>query len=367
MKMDNNWPATRIIHLSGGSRAINEHNPIVHFIPNTIKDIQVKSYGAIYGTLESLGFRIIGVDFYTHIYEVEGTLPPNWRSHYRTSNTSWPTEETAQVWREIGNAGFKRKNGLLWDTSSRIGRQLRVCDRRLRDISESYSTQLQAKLKRDFQVGHRFEDGFTWITYLTLQSFLVDACILRDYLAEFAAEYIYKSMLGSLNHRITAMGMLIKKVLNKIHDPDPLTEELQIAVGENGWLKVLGNYRDLVIHAAPLARAKSNLMSLCENLEIGGGMTMPAIRCPLPENPDTIISARSKGVHFEDFENQFNVFVKAASGDVAMIDGMDYASETLGRLSELANKIAEKSPVAPEKMVFDESNIIGEIKFEKTR
>jgi len=161
--------------------------------------------------------------------------------------------------------------------------------------------------------------------------------------------------------------MLIKKVLNKIHDPDPLTEELQIAVGENGWLKVLGNYRDLVIHAAPLARAKSNLMSLCENLEIGGEMTMPAIRCPLPENPDTIISARSTGVHFEDFENQFNVFVKAASGDVAMIDGMDYASETLGRLSVLANKIAEKSPVAPEKMVFDESNIIGEIKFEKTR
>jgi len=140
--MENKWPAARIIHLSGGSRAINDHDPLVRFIPNTINDIQVNTYGAIYGALESIGFRIIGVDFYSHVYEVEGTLPPNWRSHYRSSNTSWPTEETVQVWRNIGHAGFKRKDGLLWDTASRIGRQLRVCDRRLRDISESYSTQL---------------------------------------------------------------------------------------------------------------------------------------------------------------------------------------------------------------------------------
>jgi hypothetical protein len=50
-----------------------------------------------------------------------------------------------------------------------------------------------------------------------------------------------------------------------------------------------------------------------------------------------------------------------------MIDGMDYASETLGRLSVLAKKIAEKSPLTPEKIVLDKSDIIGEIKIEKTR
>ena len=109
---------------------------------------------------------------------------------------------------------------MLWDTASRIGHQLRVCDWRLREISEAYSTQLLARLKRkDFKIGTRFEDGFTWLTYLSLQSFLVDACILRDYLSEFAAEYIYKPMIDLGNQRITAMGALKKKVLNKISDP----------------------------------------------------------------------------------------------------------------------------------------------------
>jgi len=365
--MDNKWPAARIVHLAGGCRAINDHGPSVRFLPNAIDAIHVSTYGAIYGILESLGFRIIGVDFYSHVSEVEGTVPPNWRSHYRTGKTPWPTEETAQVWRNIGNAGFTRKDGFLWDTASRIGHQLRVCDWRLRDVSEAYSNQLQAQLKSDFKVGTRFEDGFTWLTYLSLQSFLVDACILRDYLSEFAAAYIYRPMLGSGNLRITTMGGLKKKVLNKIPDHDPLTAELQTAAGDNGWLTVLGNYRDLVIHAAPLTQAKSKQFSLCDNLRVMGSKSMPIIRCPIPENPATILSARSTGDHFGDFESQFNTFAKAAAGDIRMIDGMDYASGALGRLSVLANKIAEKSPVAPEMMVFDSSNIIGGINIKSER
>ena len=151
---------------------------------------------------------------------------------------------------------------MLWDTASRIGHQLRVCDWRLREISEAYSNQLLARLKqKDFKIGTRFEDGFTWLTYLSLQSFLVDACILRDYLSEFAAEYIYKPLIDLKNQRITAMAALKKKVLNKISDPDTLTKELEMAAGENGWLTLLGNYRDLVVHSAPLAQAKVKLFS----------------------------------------------------------------------------------------------------------
>lgn len=371
-QVDNKWPAARIVHLVGGCRAINDHDPVVRFLPKTIEgipwQIEASAYGAIYGILESLGFRIIGVDFYSHVSEVEGTVPPNWRSHCRTANTSWPTEETAQKWRNIGNAGFKRKDGLLWDTASRIGHQLRVCDWRLRDVSEAYSTQLQARLRRsDFKIGTRYVDGFTWLTYLSLESFLVDACILRDYLSEFAAEYVYKPMVGLGNPRITAMGALKKKVLNKISDPDALTRELQAAASDSGWLTILGNYRDLVVHSAPLTQAKAKPFSLCDRLSIAEGAHMPILRCPIPENPAAILSARSTGGHFSDFENQFNAFAKAATGDGTTIDGMDYASEVLGRLANLASKIAERSPVAPEMMVFDSSNIIGGIRIKNER
>ncbi|MFH0872052.1 MAG: hypothetical protein V1878_06110 [bacterium] len=371
-QIDNKWPAGRILHLGGGCRAINDHDPVVRFLPNTIEgipwQIETSAYGAIYGILESLGFRIIGVDFYSHALEVEGTVPPNWRSYCRTRNTSWPTEETARKWRNIGNAGFKRKDGLLWDTASRIGHQLRVCDWRLREVSEAYTTQLLAKLKRnDFKIGTRFEDGFTRLTYLSLQSFLVDACILRDYLAEFAAEYIYKPMVSLGNLRITAMGALKKKVLNKILDPDDLTVELQVAASDNGWLTLLGNYRDLVVHSAPLALAKAELFSLCDQLSIAEGAHVPILRCPIPESPAKIRSARSTCDHFSDFENQFNSFVKAATGDISVVEGMDYATAVLGKLANLAGEIAARSPVAPEMMVFDSSNILGGIKVETNR
>lgn len=370
-QIDNKWPAARIVHLIGGCRAINDHDPVVRFLPNTIEgipwQIETSAYGAIYGNLESLGFRIIGVDFYSHALEVEGSVPPNWRSYCRTRNTSWPTEEAAQKWRNIGHAGFMRKDGMLWDTASRIGHQLRVCDWRLREISEAYSTQLLARLKRnDFKIGSRFEDGFTWLTYLSLQSFLVDACILRDYLSEFAAEYIYKPMIDLGNLRIMAMGALKKKVLSKILDPDALTRELQVAANDNGWLTLLGNYRDLVIHSAPLAQAKAKLFSLCDQLSIAESAHVPILRCPIPENPAKILSARSTGDHFGDFENQFSSFAKAATGDIPVVDGIDYASTVLGKLANLADEIAGKSPVAPEMMVFNSSNIIGGIEVKNT-
>ena len=149
--MDNKWPAARVVHLIGGCRAINDHNQLVHFFPNTMEGVEwrfeASSYAAIYRNLESLGFSIVGVDFYSHVMVVEGNVPPNWRSYYRTGNTAWTTEETAQKWRNIGHGGFKKKDGVLWDTANRIGHQLRVCDWRLRGISEAYNKQLIARMK----------------------------------------------------------------------------------------------------------------------------------------------------------------------------------------------------------------------------
>lgn len=365
--MDKNWPAARIVHLIGGCRAINDHGPIVRIIPKTLEGAEwqfgISAYPAIYRSLESIGFPIVGVDFYSHIMEVEGSAPPNWRSFCRTEKTSWATEETAQKWRNIGHAGFKRRDGALWDTASRIGHQLRVCDWRLREVSEAYSNQLLARLKQnDFKVGTQYEDGFTWLSYLALQAFLVDACILRDYLSEFVAEYVYKPMTDLKNLRITSMGALKKRVLKKITDPDTLTKDLQIATDDNGWLTLLGNYRDLVVHSAPLAQAKAKLFSVCDQLPVADGASIPIIRCPIPDGPAKILSARSTGEHFSDFENQFNSFAKAAAGDISAVDGVEYASAALCSLAKLAESITEGSPVPPGMMVFDKSNIIGDVK-----
>ena len=369
-QVNQNWPASRIVHLIGGCRAINNRGPIVNFDPPTLKgkqrQFQLTKYGAIFHSLESTGAVVIGVDFYSHVLEAKGIVPPNWRSYHRTKTTSWPAEETAQKWRNIGHAAFKQKNGKLWDIGSRIGHQLRVCAWRLREISEAYSNQLFSRTElKDFKVGQRFEDGFTWLSYLAIQSYLVDACILRDYLSEFMFEYIYKDMVDFGNLKITAMGTFKKKLLDKLTESDNFTQELKQATSKEGWITLLGNYRDIVVHSAPLAQAGRKLYSVCEKLKLVDGEELPIIRCPIPENPARILTSRSTDSHFQDFDKQFKIFIDAAKGDMPVIDGLEYASDSLGKLAILSDRIAAKSPIGPEMPVFDSSNIIGEIKITK--
>ena len=292
------WLAARIVHLIGGCRATNNPGPTVELVPNTLNGelvrFQLNKYGAIYSNLETLGFGVIGVDFYSDVLEAEGSVPPNWRSYHRIKTKIWPVEDICQKWRNIANAAFQEKNGRLWDLGSRIAHQLRVCNWRLRDISEAYHNQLRAILQtNDFKVGMRFEDGFTWLIYLSLQSFLVDACILRDYLSEFAADYIYKNCIDLKTQRITSMGSLKKKVLNKVSDKDELTNKLQQETSTNGWITLLGNYRDLVVHSAPLANAEKNLFAICGEFNVSERGSLPIIQCPIPKNPAKISASRS--------------------------------------------------------------------------
>lgn len=366
----NQWPyAARIVHLVGGCRAINNPGPIVNLEPVTLEgkagQFKIDTYGSIYLRLEAVGIGIIGVDFYSHILEIKGIVLPNWRSFHRAKTTSWPVDQVAQKWRNIAYAAFKNKNGQLWDIGSRIGHQLRVCNWRLREISEAYRNQLNAKIKsNDFKVGQSFEDDFTWLSYLSIQSFLVDACILRDYLAEFVSEFVYKNIISLSNCKITTMGSLKKKVLNKITDNDYFTHKLKQETSKNGWITLLGYYRDLVVHSAPLAQAERRLFSVCDKLPMDENRSLPIIRCPIPENPSKILASRSSGIHFANFDDQLNMFVKAAKGDIPMIDGLDYASAVLYNLATLLEIAADKSPLAPQMMVFNRSNIIGDVKVE---
>jgi len=329
------WPyAARIIHLVGGCRAINNPGPIVNFEPVTVEgkaeQFKIDTYGSIYLRLEALGIGIIGVDFYTHILEFKRIKLPQWRSFQRAKNTSWPVWEIAQKWSNIAYAAFKNKIGKLWDIGSRISHQLNVCDWRLREISESYRNQLSAKIRgNDFEVGQSFEDDFTWLAYLSIQSFLVDACILRDYLAEFVSEFIYNES------KITRMSSLKNKILNKTTSNDYLIQNIKQQTSEDGWIKLLGDYRNLIVHYAPLALAERRLFSVCDKLTIGENICLPIIRCPIPENPARISASRYSSNHFANFEDQLNVFAKAAKGDIPIIDGLDYASAVLGNLATL--------------------------------
>lgn len=360
------YPAGRIVHLSGGCRAINPPGPKVTIEPSIIQGqvplIELTNYGSIYKRLEQSGLKILGVDFIGNNLVSSGAIPPEWRPFHRTATTPWQSFEVQQKWSNIGHGAFENKDGRLWDTASRISYQLNACSVRLKEISDAYYNQLIGRIKsNDFKNGYIFEDGFTLFMYLALQSFLIDSCILRDYLAEFVCLYICEQKWQIETQILTTMSKLNSAVLQKHDINDALFQNLKSYCLESGWLFQLGSYRDLVVHSAPLARSGRKLFAKSDYLEIDNSVNVPQIYCHIPANPSEIRASRSNGNIFQDFESQFDVFVQAAKGDISKIDGLEYSWDVYGRLVLLSAMIAEYSPVEPKMMTFDDSNIIGPI------
>jgi hypothetical protein len=312
---------------------------------------RLSDYWALYRTLESGNLKILGVDFISDIRQAESRSPVEWRVYQSRPSTLWPSENQAQNWRKIANSAYNEKMGHLWDLASRISHQIRVCSWRLREISEAYYHQLNAQVLNGFKSGNRFDNVFVWRSYVAVQAFLVDACILRDYLSEFAAQCHYGRKLGMAKVEVTTAASL-KKLLANVPDSDELTVSLRTATDDNGWLQTLGHYRDLVLHLAPLSRAKSRLFAGCETL-IFNSENLPYVTCPIPDNPHKIMESRNRGDFFVDFTSQWETFVKAATEGFPSQDALTYCYGVLGNLTALAESLSEHSPVVPKMMLFE--------------
>jgi hypothetical protein len=276
------WLAARTVHLVGGCRAFNGFDPAVEFFPRTLDGkvmrYQSRQYGRLYAELASMEIAPIGFEFLTNSLEAKELVPTNWRAYYpRGGKEIWPCNDEMDRWSHISYAAGQVDDAVLWDIARRISHQLRVCAWRLYQLSEAYRVQLRARTaESDFKPGVRFEDGFTWLGYLAVQVFLVDACVLRDYFAEFFATYACPDSAKSHGH-ISSMAGLRRAVLSKASCADRLFNDLNSATSKGGWLYVLGAYRDLAVHCVPLARAESKLWALATEFPIKGAKSLAAI------------------------------------------------------------------------------------------
>ncbi|MCS4309351.1 hypothetical protein M2404_003722 [Rheinheimera pacifica] len=361
--MENEWLAYRIVHSAGGIRLINGYGPSVKISPNAINGkiatFQTSSYRALFSSIEEVGLPILGIEFFTHSGQFKGTDIPEWGSYYKSVNKIWSSEEAVHLWGDIGTGAHKAENGRLWDVASRVSQQLRVCGWRLKELSDSYYAQLLSIAEqKDFSRNSSFLNGYTWLCYLAIQSFLIDICILRDYLAEFSANFLFPLPKNQKSLNITTMAGLKKHCMNGENLNDPLIQMLDKITSKSGWLKELGEYRDLVVHSAPLAQAERKLFVITKTKNISGG-EIPSICCPIPKNPHEISISRANGSMFKSFEEQLNKYIGVGKDDGDHIDGLEYCYDVLGKISLLALQFADRSPVKPQRIIFDSSNIIG--------
>lgn len=351
----------RSIHLQGGCRAIDNKDQKLRLDPvasGRIAVLPLPRYDTAYDLLRTAGFSVLGADFYFEREQTDGRRLPEWRTHHPIGSSVWPCSEQADNWSFIAYSAFRQKNGLLWDVASRIRYQLRTCDWRVRQVSESYRQQLHATVRAGtFGVGRRFKDGFTWLGYLAIQSFLVDACVLRNYLAEYRALILSQAGTHSFRTKITGMASLRKRYLEKIDPTVPVDQTLIDATAPGGWLYELGSYRDLVVHYAPLSSAGKTLYAVCTSPPFDVDTTLASIKLPIPSNPGAISAGRTSGAYFDDPELTYARFKNALDDPAVAMDGLQYAHASLGQLAVLAATLSVISPVKPEIPALTEKDI----------
>lgn len=352
------WPYARTVHLLGGGRATVEYGPeVLIFPPNVQRRITVLTSPTFHSLLTMLlrhGLMPIAVAARHPGRRGEGLIPSDQRVFLSQGRSwSWACREQSDSWRGIAHAAFEADDLVLWDLAKRLGYQIEVCEWRLLQISNAYHQQLQSAQasRQPTQAGVRFEDGYTWHVYLTVQSFLVDSCILRDYLAEYVARYVLPHPMRT--NEIDSMGGLIKRVFRRDVLTDKLLVDLKSSVSSGGWLSILGAYRDLVVHCAPLARSESMLMAQLVEVPVRGHPSVLAVELPLPSDPATTQASRKGSERATYLNRELERMRSASRGEAPGRDALTYCFEVLGSLTLLSQKLMARSPKEPKMPSID--------------
>ena len=359
------WPAcSRVVHIAGGILATSEiQTDRVRLWPLTtdgkVCQIKIDTFGALYGSLGKLNLNIIGVEFITHQMEFTGQAPTQFRGLIKQESI-WPNWDATFLWGGLALSAFHNKNGLAYDLSNRVKFQLHTINDRIKNLSLAYHQQLNARnLGKNYKEGQRFQDGYTNLVYQEFHSFLFDAGIMRDYLCEYIFNFanggdlnrVIKQVLNNSKLEVTTASGLLKG-LKKVVSLTDLESNLKDIMSKDGWLYELGQYRDLVMHSAPINLANSQLYAIQEIIELPEGQKIMSVRFPLPANPSELYSERSKRTNFDKYINQFKELSKLSLENRGKYDCLEYAHKVFGLLSNLSLEVAKESPYKPMEQTY---------------
>ncbi|HDG9787257.1 TPA: hypothetical protein PJH99_002838 [Raoultella ornithinolytica] len=350
--MKDNWPfCGRTVFLSGGPIAtIEPLSDEVIIWPKTqdgkITQIKIDQYGKLFYAVNKINLNIIGVEFTSNESEYIGESPREFRGYVNQKNI-WSNWDAIQTWGGIALSSFHNKNGISYDLSNKIRFQLNTINNRLKNLAISYQHQLNALvLKESFKNGQRFQDGYTDLVYQEFHSFLFDAGILRDNLCEYVYNFSNGGISKKQGKEITTAGGLLR-FLNSKKDHSEIESYLKKEMSIDGWLFELGNYRDLVMHSAPINIASHKLYAIHEPIAMPEGKELPAVRFPLPANPEKLYSERCKKNDFNKYIENFKEISRISLQDRGKYDCLEYAHKVFSLLTNLSLEVANQSPFKP--------------------
>lgn len=351
--------AVRIVWSLGGVVAVNEPGPDVEIKAGlngrSVHKLRLANYASLFEALRNNGFPVLGCTFIMDSEQLEGLRPAEFRTSHPTK--SWLMFDTIQKWRQIAIAASKRGQMPLMDIASRIASGLRYCQMRLGDLVSAYSVQLRGRLHgREAKEYEAFKDANSFEVYKAIHALFWEMAVLRDVLGEFVAAICF-------SHPKIRTMIGLRNSLKKDSPSDQLTKDLLEATDKSplGWLAKFSTYRDCFTHVAPLEQAAGIACAIQDLRVRAGGLSVPQIYFPLPQDPVQLERKWSLGIFFTSIDEL--IAASWVRHDRALEpDALEYLYEALNQLSDLAFTLIGRSPIPPEPIHFGPEDIIGEIK-----
>lgn len=358
----------RHVRLNGGLCAI--HNPGMRHadivtglgVP-VLGCVEVPQFRALYHRLELLGFHVVGVEFIQSEDELNGAHPPEWLAF--SSGRGWRVNDAITDWRERSFAAHRQGDASFVDLAARIAFGLAAAEERLRQTAVAYSSQLRGRQLLG-ALKHReiFDDLHGVKVTLAIHAAFYDFGAVRDALAEFLAGYVFKLSPGD---RSWDMATLVKKLREKTIDDPVAVELLQITNSKSstpGWLSTMSEYRNLFMHVAPVQFARSTSFAIQETRAYGPLGLFPVLYHPLPNDPAGLKSGRTKRP-LRHSRGQSPTDEWLLPNRTHEPDALDYLSDSLMKLAELALSVATRAPYDRMAISLSEADIVGGVRIHR--
>jgi hypothetical protein len=350
----------RVAHLHGGIRAVSDPGPLVRLRPKAAdgKEItfRLPTYPALHSALIHLNLNPLGVDFFESEEEIKGYRAQTWRPYHNDLPLRYITHEAEDVWRCLAHAGYQSGDLGFMDISSRVAFEIRATSWRFREISEAYQRELRSLCEMgEFHSGQGTRTESSFFIDFAIHAFLVHACTLRDYLAEFLSRYVLHSFLKGKTKTIQTMASLRNLVLKEAKDKLPIASELWEVTdrqSQDDWLARLSAYRNLSVHSVPLMQAMERRFLFERLFRIDDQTLIPSVCFPLPPDPYSIEALRSKGSIVATIADWVEASTKHMTEQITDPDALEYCHTTLGKLMSLTHKVSNCSPISPTRAVF---------------
>lgn len=360
--LDEEWPiALSIVHLEGGLYAATQADRRTVTIYAGAEQyarhsFEMQSYRELYDDLYERGFLPLGEVLYYHQRQVDGIDPPTSRHIFNLQGSGfWPSESAAQTWGHIGHTAHSQGDIPLMDLCHRISFEIRACVAKWFGVSYAFRRTLSGLVKAgNFRDGQRFDNGNCFFIHVEIHSLFAELAALRDYLAEFTAQYVLGSYFNNQSVYISKMASLAKGLRNEANIQHPLAQMIsELVDDESGWLAEMSAYRDLIVHYAPASMAKGRAFTMQKYIKLPEGIELPTVVFYLPAKPRDIKRARSRGGQFITFEEWAAASTqRRAEQD---LEALRYCHRLVGQMANLAIAVAEFSPVRPTMMTFGRS------------